>query len=84
MRPRPWLLLCVSLYGVAASEHLFMLSNRRLSILLFRFSLLLLESILERRLAKQFSHDTQLHKLNQTHDGEACVCWSSLNDPRVR
>ena len=40
--------------------------------------------ILERRLAKQFSHDTKLLKLNQTRDGEACVCWSSLNDPRVR
>ena len=57
---------------------LLLLSNPRLSILLFRFSLLLLERNLQ---AKQFSQISL--KLKQTHVKEACVCWSSLNDPRV-
>ena len=60
------------------------LSNRRLSILLFRFSLLLLERNLRRLLAKAQTVLTNSLKLKQTHVREACVCWSSLNDPRVR
>ena len=61
---------------------LLMLSNRRLSVPLFRFSLLLLERNL-RRLLRQTVLTNSL-KLKQTHVREACVCWSSLNDPRVR
>ena len=60
---------------------LLMLSNRRLSILLFRFSLLLLERT--SATSSQIVLTNSL-KLKQTHVREACVCWSSLNDPRVR
>ena len=60
---------------------LLMLSNRRLSILLFRFSLLLLERT--SATSSQIVLTNSL-KLKQTHVREACVCWSSLNAPRVR